>query len=485
MLGVLRDVTVQKGLLAVDRLFHSIDTRVLQGQRQQALFDFICAEVACIFGFDAVWIGQRKKSGAVTVISAGGGATDFIETLRRLGVRWDDSLMGQGSVGRAIRSGMAQAVAVTEMTHMPWSESAERAGLRSFFSIPLILRGDIYGSFNLISQRDDSFRQASVLQGLTDIACRICVSIERAFDQEQLQLLGIALSSAANGVLITDQHGRIDWVNPAFELMTGYSRDELFGSTPRQFGFGSEKGGLFQDVLDGKVAGSAWCGESIERHRDGSAFNVRQTITPIRGAGGETTHFISILEDVTASRQAEESVRRLAYYDYLTDLPTRALFHDRLTQAVALARRGGDTLALVFLDLDHFKQVNDTHGHDMGDELLKGVAKRLLACVRESDTVARLAGDEFIIIMPTAATSTNATIVAEKIVVAIAEPFEFGQVRLQIGVSIGIAFFPEDADDEALLLKHADAAMYEAKAGGRNGFRLYQPEMQRNVTKEA
>jgi diguanylate cyclase (GGDEF)-like protein/PAS domain S-box-containing protein len=483
ILGVLRDVTSQKTLLSVDRLFHAIDTRVLQGQRQQALFDFICAEVAGIFGFAAAWIGQRKKSGAVTVLAASGPATGFIETLRRSGVRWDDSPLGQGSVGRAIRSGTAQVVAVTELVSMPWFDSANQGGLRSFFSIPLILRGEIYGSFTLISQRDDSFRQASVLQGLTDIASRICVSIERAYDQEQLQLLGTALSSAANGVLITDRNGRIEWANPAFEAMLGYSRDELFGSTPRQFGFGPEKGGLFQDVLDGKVVGSAWSGESIEQHRDGSTFNVRQTITPIRDGEGDTTHFISILEDVTASRQAEESVRHLAHYDYLTDLPRRALFHDRLAQAVALAKRGSDTVALMFLDLDRFKQVNDTYGHGMGDQLLKGVAKRLLACVRESDTVARLAGDEFTIIMPTAATSANATIVAQKIVAAIAEPFEFGQVRLQIGVSIGIAFFPMDADDEEHLLKHADTAMYEAKAGGRNGFRLYRPEMQRSTTK--
>jgi diguanylate cyclase (GGDEF)-like protein/PAS domain S-box-containing protein len=473
ILGVLRDITSQKNQLAVDRLFNDIDRRVLQGQRQQALLDFVCTEVSNIFDFAAVWIGQRKDSGSVNVQASGGEAADFIDELRRDGVRWDSSPFAQDSAGRAIRTGVAQAISVEEMASTPLYKWAKRDGLNAFFSIPLILRGEVYGSFTLISRREDSFNNPLEIQKVTDIASRICVSIERAYDQERLQLLGSALSSAANGVLIMDKRGRIEWVNPAFEVMVGRSRDELFGSTPREFGFGQDEGGLFQKVLDDNLPGSDWCIESIEKNSDGSGFNARQTITPIRDDDGNTTHFISIIEDVTASRRAEESVRRLVHYDYLTGLPSRVLFHDRLKQSIIQARRSHDRIALMFLDLDHFKQVNDNYGHDIGDQLLKEIAVRLLACVRESDTVARLAGDEFTIILSAASTPAIVALVAEKIISSFAEPFELGHVRLQSEASIGIALFPDDADDEALLLKCADSAMYEAKAEGRNGFRFY------------
>jgi diguanylate cyclase (GGDEF)-like protein len=203
---------------------------------------------------------------------------------------------------------------------------------------------------------------------------------------------------------------------------------------------------------------------------------VFQTITPIRDARDEITHFVSINEDFTAQKEAAEQVRRMAYFDPLTRLPNRVLFLDRLNQGLILAKRNRDRVAVLFVDLDRFKSVNDTHGHHVGDALLQAAADRLRACVRESDTVARIAGDEFTVILPQGAQRDGAAVVAEKIVSAMAEPFVLHGHSLRIGASVGVALYPDDADDAATLIKLADAAMYAAKQESRNTWRFHKPD---------
>ena len=474
LLAVSRDTTERLQQAAVDRLFHEIDQQILHGQSKQGLFEFICAEVARIFGYPFVWIG-RKVAGGSVAISARGGSLEgaYFSDLDRLGVRWDSSALGQGPAGSAIRSGQTQVADTSDPGFAPWRAAAERHGLRAHLSIPLILRGEVFGSFTLSSRFEQNFRSAATVQRLSDIASRICVAQERAMDHEQLRLLQTALSTAANGVFITDKLGRIQWLNAAFVKMTGYSEEDALGATPRLLRLGSSDDGFFQEMLESIGNGEAWSGESVEKHKDGTAFNVRQTITPIRDGNGETTHFISILEDITATRSAEASIQRMAHYDYLTGLPNRALFADRLKHELARAKRSRDLLALMFLDLDYFKSVNDTHGHDVGDLLLKEVATRLTACVRESDTVARLAGDEFTIIVTGMTSRPDVALVAQKVIDAIAAPFVLGNLSLKGGVSVGISLFPEDGADDAGLLKCADIAMYAAKRGGRNDFRFF------------
>lgn len=471
------DVTERQQLQAVDRLLHDIDEQVLRGLTRQTLFEFVCREVTRIFGYPFAWIGRKHTGGNVSVLAFGGEATAYLDALQTIGVRWDNSALGQGAAGTAIRTGRVQTFSTDDANFTPWRKAAEEFGLKSQLSIPLILRGEVYGSFTVSSRQNAGFGNPVTTQRLTDIASRICVAIERAFDQEQLLLLETALSSAANGVFIADNIGRIQWLNSAFETLTGRSREESLGSIPPLMSAGRNDTGLFRQMLDSIATGLPWSGESIEAQKDGSARNIRQTITPIIDTSGKATHFISILEDVTATREAQASILRLAHYDYLTGLPNRALFHDRLRHEMARAHRRKAPMALMFLDLDHFKVVNDTYGHDIGDRLLKGVAQRLSACLRGSDTIARLAGDEFTIILAEAGTPVEAEIICRKIIAAIDEPFDFDELTLQTGVSIGVAFFPNDAQDETALLKCADMAMYAAKAEGRNGFRLFTPEI--------
>jgi diguanylate cyclase (GGDEF)-like protein/PAS domain S-box-containing protein len=213
--------------------------------------------------------------------------------------------------------------------------------------------------------------------------------------------------------------------------------------------------------------------------KDGSVkWVLARGMVVSRDARGMPLRMIGTHADITARKAAEERVLRMANYDALTDLPNRTLISDRLQQAVIKARRDKTHMAVMFLDLDQFKPVNDTMGHEVGDHLLKQVAERLLDCVRASDTVARLGGDEFVVLLPTIEQKQDATVVAEKILHALNQPFVVAGNTLHISSSIGIAAYPEHGDDEKLLLINADIAMYNAKKGGRNNFRFFARGMQ-------
>jgi diguanylate cyclase (GGDEF)-like protein/PAS domain S-box-containing protein len=299
------------------------------------------------------------------------------------------------------------------------------------------------------------------------------VALEMAMDQMQLRLIGAALASAGNGVFITDRRGRIQWINAAFTRLTGYAAEDALGSTPAILKSGKQNEAYYQTLWTTLLRGEIWSSETVERHKNGTLFTVQQTVTPIRDEKAEISHFISILEDITAQKETEARIQYMAHYDALTALPNRTLFYDRLRQALVQAKRNKHLCALMFLDLDRFKKVNDTLGHHIGDLLLQGVAQRITDCVRETDTVARLAGDEFVVILPHPVAREDAAVVAQKIVATLSEPFFLDGHKVKTGPSIGIALYPLDAVEDEELLKLADLAMYAAKHRGRNQYLFY------------
>ncbi|MBU0592836.1 MAG: diguanylate cyclase [Gammaproteobacteria bacterium] len=464
------DVTERVQLQALDTLFNEIDQQVLRGLPLPSLLEFICVEVAHLLGYQFVWIGRKEPGGEISVAACAGPEVNFRFELEKIGVRWDETPQGHGPAGLTIRLGQTQAFRLSDPGFKPWRESAERFGLKSIICIPLIIRGEVYGAFSLYSLHEHSFDDPATVQRLGMIAGRICVALEKAMDQQQLRLLGTALASAGNGVFITDRRGHIQWLNQSFTRLTGFSPQEVLGETPRILKSGKQSADYYQKLWKTITAGEVWSSETIEKRKDGSEFTVQQTITPIRDAAEEVTHFISILEDITAQKITEARIQHLAHYDALTDLPNRALFYDRLQQVLVQAKRGHISAALMFLDLDRFKSVNDTLGHHIGDLLLQEVASRIRACVRESDTVARLGGDEFTVLLLQVADRESAAIVARKIIAAFAEPFVLGGHELQSSTSIGIALYPLDTEDCDKLVKCADSAMYEAKQQGRNRY---------------
>ena len=293
---------------------------------------------------------------------------------------------------------------------------------------------------------------------------------------DQQDLLANALSSIADAVFITDRDGRIVWANEAFSRLSGYATHEALGRSPAMLKSGRQDAEFYRELWQTILAGSVWRGEVVERRKDGSLYAVDETITPLCDAAGNITYFVATLHDTTLRKKEGDRDHFLAYHDSLTGLPNRALFLRLLEQALAHCARSARRLAVLFIDLDHFKPVNDTLGHHLGDLLLATVAERLRASVRKSDVVARLAGDEFTVIQTDIVDVRPARALARTLVRALGRPFMLKGREVRVGASVGISIYPEDGTSPEELLQRADLAMYRAKEQGRNRYRFYEAQ---------
>ena len=298
---------------------------------------------------------------------------------------------------------------------------------------------------------------------LTDEAARRVV-------ESRLRILVKAVEQSPVSIIVTDNEGVIEYVNPKFTKVTGYTLEEVLGKTPRILKGGFLTDEFYRDLWRTILAGEEWHGVFHNRTKDGAMVWELASISPIRDDAGLVTHFVSVKEDFTEIKRLQDQMDNLAHHDQLTGLPNRTLFYDRLTHARAMARRREQGFALFYMDLDGFKAVNDTHGHELGDRLLKAVGQRLTETVRESDTVARIGGDEFTVLLPDLRDREAAAGVARLIIDALTRPFCFEDVSCSIGVSIGISFYPLNGEDSDLLISCADTAMYRVKNAGKNAF---------------
>ncbi|MBI3571271.1 MAG: EAL domain-containing protein [Gammaproteobacteria bacterium] len=295
--------------------------------------------------------------------------------------------------------------------------------------------------------------------------------------ESERQRLTSAIEQTADAVLITDPDGTIEYANPAYEATTGYSREEVIGRKPNIVKSGQHDERFYRELWRTILDGRPFRAVFINRRKNGELYYEEKTITPIRSPQGVITHFVSTGKDITERKRAEERLSFLAYYDVLTGLPNRALLLDHLKQATIEADRIGRLVAVMFLDLDRFKVINDTLGHHVGDALLKGVAERLQACVRPGDTISRLGGDEFTVILADVANADDVARVARKILDSFVQPFRVEDQDLFTTASVGITLYPFDVHDPEGLLKNADAAMYHAKEQGRNSFKFFTAEL--------
>lgn len=304
---------------------------------------------------------------------------------------------------------------------------------------------------------------------------------ERRLAEDELRIAAVAFSSQS-GMVITDAQGRIVRVNPAFSRLTGYSADEAIGQTPSLLGSGRHDELFYRRLWGALKEKGYWQGEIWNRRKSGQIYAEMLSITAIADAEGRTTHYVGSFTDITENKLAEAEIHRLAYYDALTSLPNRRLLQDRLSQAIAATTRSGMHGAICFIDLDNFKALNDTRGHDVGDRLLLEVAQRLRAAVREGDTVARQGGDEFVVLLEDIGAepgeaAAQAKQVGDKLRETIDQPFLLGDYEYLCKLSIGVSLFHE-GDTVEELLKHADLALYQAKNAGRNTLRFFDPAMQ-------
>ena len=295
--------------------------------------------------------------------------------------------------------------------------------------------------------------------------------------QNRERLLGVAFHHSGEAIMITDHDNCIVTVNPAFTELTGYTQEEVVGKNPSMLSAGRTTREEYERMWAAISLKGYWQGEIWDRRKDGGVYPKWLSISVMRDESGEIRFHIAHFSDISAERAAEAKLHHMAHHDMLTGLSNRVSLKDRLEHALALARRESSRVALLFIDLDRFKSINDTLGHHVGDELLIAVSQRLRQCVRESDLVARLGGDEFVVMLPGLDQSAAAASVAEKIVASIGEPYLIGAHTLYTTPSVGIAIYPEDGADGESLMRDADAAMYHAKSAGRNNFQFFDAKM--------
>ncbi|NVJ93511.1 MAG: EAL domain-containing protein [Methylocystaceae bacterium] len=293
--------------------------------------------------------------------------------------------------------------------------------------------------------------------------------------QSNLHLAHKIIEASLDGVIIVNAENIIEYVNPTFTQVTGFSATEAVGQTPALLKSGRHDNTYYEEMWQQILNEGFWQGEIWNRRKNGEIFPEWLTITAIKDDAGQIYQYAGIFCDISERKTQENEIRKLAYFDELTQMPNRRLFSDRLHMAVARAKRHKEKLAIIFVDLDHFKKINDTLGHNTGDEILIEAAQRLTACTREEDTVARLGGDEFVLLIPEVDDIDEVTKVADRIVTAFSHSFVINERQLFVTASLGISVFPDDGEEVETLIKNADAAMYRSKDEGRNTFKMFNP----------
>jgi diguanylate cyclase (GGDEF)-like protein/PAS domain S-box-containing protein len=299
-----------------------------------------------------------------------------------------------------------------------------------------------------------------------------------AENQTRLEMLKVAVDSLPIGITFSDVNGVIVYSNPAEAQMHGYEVDELIGKEARKFSTNDRSKHLTAEQL--KELG-VWRRESVNVRKNGEEFSAQLTSISVRDSESLYLGIITTCEDISYRKVAEEKIHQLAYYDLVTGLPNRGMFLERLHQTLGLAQRDREKVNLIFLDLDNFKDVNDTQGHDVGDKLLRSVADRLSACMRDSDVLARLGGDEFVVVCPSVATQESVAAVVQRIMAIFTDPFDIEGRQIYTSASIGIAVYPDDSLDASTLFRCADTAMYQAKNDGRAQFRFFSAELNQKI----
>ena len=392
---------------------------------------------------------------------------------------------GAGSCGTAAFSG--QRVIVQEIqTHSWWApylDLAQRAGVAACWSQPIFsAQGTVIGTF-AVYNRHVYQPTDSELQLIEDEAHLTAIAIERTASETRLQLAASVFTHAREGIMITDAAATIIEVNTTFSLITGYSRGESVGRNPRMLKSGRQAPEFYASMWQELLNNGHWNGEIWNRRKNGEMFAAMYTISAVRGVGGKTQSYVALFTDITTAKEHQSQLEHMAHYDLLTGLPNRLLLADRLQHDIAQCQRHQHSLAIAYLDLDHFKEINDKYGHNVGDSLLIELSQRMKDALRQGDTLARIGGDEFVAILTDLQRTEDCYPVLDRLLRAPAGSVtvragvdvdgNIKEVVLQVSASIGVTIFPKDGANADQLLRHADQAMYTAKQAGKNRYHLF------------
>jgi diguanylate cyclase (GGDEF)-like protein/PAS domain S-box-containing protein len=310
--------------------------------------------------------------------------------------------------------------------------------------------------------------------------------VEQKKSEDKLRLAASVFTFIREGITITDVNGNVRDINEAFTRITGYERAEVIGRNMNILRSGRQSREFYEVMWKSIIEDGYWAGELWNRRRDGSVYSEAITISAVRGEDGATTGYIGVFSDISLLKEHEKQLEYIAHYDSLTGVPNRVLLADRMKQAIAQASRDQEMMAVCYLDLDGFKEINDRMGHDAGDQVLVEIARRISGTIRGGDTVARLGGDEFVVLLLGLQKGEECIASLERLNETIMQSIRIGEKSVSVGASIGVSIFPLDDDDPDTLLRHADQAMYMAKQSGKNRFHVYDPALdQKNRDRNA
>ena len=396
-------------------------------------------------------------NGAASIIIDLSREESRIQQIKRL--LWTGNIAFQ--IGLSILIAWFTRIVIVRDIEQP-SQKLQAAMLKIRQEGDLSLRAEIEGKYKNIDEMAETFNL-------------FVENLERA--TKDLVLFAEVIKNTEEAIIISDANNVIVSVNRAFVRITGYSEAEVIGKNPRILNSGRQGKEFYQAMWQSIKEIGYWQGEIWNRRKSGEIYPEWLSISTVKNSRNEIMRHVAIFMDITKRKEVEQRIHLLAYYDPLTSLPNRVLFGDRLGQALAASRRGGGKVALLFLDLDRFKSINDSLGHAAGDSLLQSVADRLKLCIREMDSICRQGGDEFMVLLPGIEKREDVAAIAQKILAAMSDPHYIEGRNLVVSFSIGISIYPADADTPEALIQNADAAMYHAKEHGRNNFQFFTPDM--------
>ena len=490
LVSTINDITEQKQaenrIRALNRLYRvlsNINQLIVRRQQPEWMLSEACQIAVQDGGFLMAWIGLiHLKTRQICPVAHAGHVGNYLENAHVTLI----SSYSEDLTGTALRTG--QTAVCNDIAHDPgmtsWREAALALGYRASIALPLTVHGVVHGVLNLYAG-DVEFFDAEEIALLEELASDIAFALEvaeadtaRQQTEERLRQMAAVFENTREGIIITDPDEHILQVNQAFCELTGYTEAEIQGQTPRLLHSDRQDPAFYTALWTSIHETGYWQGEIWNRRKNGEACPMLESISVVKNDAGAVTHYVSVFTDLSKLKASEEQLDFLAHYDPLTRLPNRLLLSIRLQHSIDVTRRDGGNLALLLLDLNRFKDVNDSYGHSAGDTLLQQVAARLTSRLRGADTVARLGGDEFAVLLEHLPQSQDAARVAIDIIGILSESWRLANdTEVRLSANLGISLFPEYGETAEELLQQADTALYQAKREGRGHFQYFSADL--------
>jgi len=492
MLGITRDITLRKlseervgRLTALHKALSEINQAIVRIENESQLFPLVCKCAVEYGGACMAWIGRLDSDSLLVLPTESYGKG--LEYLDGIVISASESIpQGHGPAGLAIRGGKPAIFNdfLNLKESLPWQMQAVKFGWNSVGAFPILRGGNTYGVL-VIYQTESNVFNNEFTELFNEISADISFALDNfdrkeklITDEKALKLAASIYEVSSEAMLVIDNERLVIAINPAFTLTTGYSENEILGQSIDILRSNYHDEAFYQSLSEELYLKGKWQGELWFNSKDGNTYPTLAIINTVFDTDGSVLHQVFLFNDISQKKETEKFIWRQANYDLLTGLPNRLMFQDRVEQEFKKSHRTKLPFAILFLDLDNFKEVNDTLGHTYGDMLLKKVSLRIINCVRETDTVARFGGDEFIILLSDITEKERVSRVIEEILLIVSKPLEINEETFFISVSIGVTFFPEDGEDLETLTKNADQAMYAAKNAGRNRYSYFTKSMQ-------